>query len=117
MLRRSKCLVWCAVAGLILMTAAGAGAFAAGKKGDATTTVDVLSTVSLGSKQLKPGSYQVTADETTVKFALNGKVVAEAAAQWKDDTGKAKFSTIVANDGKIRQIRFAGKDRYLEITD
>lgn len=106
-----------AVAVMILMMATGAGASAAGKKGDAATTVDILNAVSLGSQQLKPGTYEVTADDTKVKFALNGKVVAEAAAQWKDGGAKSKYSTIVATSGKIKEIRFAGKDRYLEITE
>jgi len=106
-----------AVAVVILMMTTGAGASAAGKKGDAATTVDILNVVSLGSKQLKPGTYEVTADDTKVKFALNGKVVAEAAAQWKDGSTKAKYSTVMASEGKIKEIQFAGKDRYLEITD
>lgn len=117
MLRRSKCFVMTAVAGVVLMIASGAHAFAAGKKGAAATTLDVLNVVSLGSKQLKPGTYEVTADDTKVKFALDGKVVAEAAAQWKDGGAKSKYSTILASDGKIKEIRFAGKDRYLEITE
>jgi len=117
MLRRSKLFVTTAVAGVLLIMAAGAHASAGAKKGDTATTLDVLSTVSLAGTQLKPGSYRVTADETKVTFALNGKVVAEAAAQWKDGKAKAQFSAIVATDGKIKQIRFAGNDRYLEITD
>ena len=117
MLRRSKWFAMTALAGLILMTATGAHASAAGKKGDATTTLDVLNKVSLGSTELKPGTYQVTAAESKVTFKLNGKVVAEAAAQWKDGDAKAKFSAIVAANGKIKEIRFAGNDRYLEVTD
>lgn len=118
MLHRRMSLALTIAAGLILAIPLAAHAFAPAKNPNATTTtVDIFNAVLLAGKQLKPGTYVVTADDTKVTLALNGKVVAEAPAQWKDRAGKAQNSTVVEIEGKIKQIHFAGKARYLEITD
>ena len=41
-----------------------------------------------GRQELKPGTYRVTADDSKVTLTLDGKVVAEAPVQWKDETNK-----------------------------
>jgi hypothetical protein len=100
-----------------LMVAVAAYASAPAKDAGTTKeTMEIWNPVSLAGTPLKPGTYVVTADDTKVTFARNGKVVAEAAAQWKDRASKARSSTIVANEGKIKEIHFAGKARYLEVS-
>jgi hypothetical protein len=80
-----------------------------------TTQVDVLSTITLAGKQLKPGSYVVKADDSKVTLLLNGKVVAEAPVEWKDETNKPKYSQIVTTDSQVKEIHFSGKMRYVAI--
>ena len=118
MLHRRTSLALTIVAGLILAIPLAAHAFAPAKNPNAiTATMDIFNPVSLAGKQLKPGTYVVTADDSKVTLTLNGKVVGEAAAQWRDSADKARSSTIMASDGKIKEIHFAGKTRYLEITN
>jgi multidrug efflux pump subunit AcrA (membrane-fusion protein) len=106
------------VAGLILAIPLAAHAFGPAKNPNAiTTTVDIFNPASLAGKQLKPGTYVITADDSKVTLVLNGKVVAEAPAQGKDRAGRAQNSTVEAIEGKIKEIHFAGKTRYLEITN
>jgi hypothetical protein len=89
----------------------------AAKNGKSTTIqVDILSTVTLAGKQLKPGSYRVTADDSKVTLALDGKVVVEAPIEWKDETIKPRYSKIVTNDDQVKEIHFNGKMRYVAIT-
>jgi hypothetical protein len=79
------------------------------------TDLRLLTAASLGSTDLKAGEYSVTADETHAKFLKNGKVVAEASIQWKDESAKAQSTTIVVESNHIKEIHFSGKMKYVEI--
>jgi hypothetical protein len=88
-----------------------------GKNGKATTAeVDILSTVTLAGKQLKPGTYRVTADDAKVTIEMNGKVVAEAPVTWKDENSKPRSSNVVTTDDQVKEIHFGGKMRYVSIS-
>lgn len=80
-------------------------------------TMDILNEVSLAGKQLKPGTYTVSANDSKVTLAKDGKVVAEAAVRWKDETSKAKYSNIVTVGEQVKEIHFDGKMRYVEIAE
>ncbi len=79
------------------------------------TDLRLLTAASLGSTDLKAGEYSVTADDTHAKFLKNGKVVAEASIQWKDESAKAQSTTIVVESNQIKEIHFSGKMKYVEI--
>jgi hypothetical protein len=70
----------------------------------------------LAGTQLKAGDYAVAADDSKVTLSLHGKVVATASVQWKDERGKAQYSTIVTDGNQIREIHFNGKTKYAEIS-
>jgi hypothetical protein len=104
------------LAALVLMTTISAQATPANdSKTTVKTTMSLVNATSLAGKQLKPGDYEVTADQSAVRLSLHGKVVAEAPVQWKDDSGKADRSTFVVSDSKIVEIHFGGKARYVTI--
>jgi hypothetical protein len=52
-----------------------------------------------------------------VRLSMNGKVVAEAPVQWKDETAKAKYSAFVSEGNKITEIHFGGKTRFVTISE
>jgi hypothetical protein len=85
-------------------------------KSKATTTVDVLKPMTLAGQQLKPGTYSVSADDSTVTLQMHGKMVAQAPVQWKDEASKAQYSGVVAVDGVVKEIHFSGKMKYVTIT-
>jgi hypothetical protein len=78
--------------------------------------VKLLDSAKLGSSDLKPGDYSVTADDTHAKFFKGGKVIAEASIQWKDESSKSKYTTVVVESSQIKEIHFSGKMKYVEIT-
>ncbi|HXZ11530.1 MAG TPA: hypothetical protein VEG64_03975 [Candidatus Sulfotelmatobacter sp.] len=80
-----------------------------------STRMDLLSPATLSGKALQPASYTVSADESKVTISLNGKIVAEAPVQWKDEAGKARYSAFVTDNNQIREIHFSGKTRYIEV--
>jgi hypothetical protein len=71
---------------------------------------------SLAGTALKPGSYTVVADGSTVTLSQHRKKVAEAPAQWKDEQGKPHRSTIVTDsDGRVMEFHFSGQTQYIVI--
>jgi inosine/xanthosine triphosphate pyrophosphatase family protein len=80
------------------------------------TDLRLLSPATLGGTDLKPGEYSVTANDTHAKFLKNGKVIAEASVQWKDESAKAQSTAVVVDGNQIKEIHFSGKMKYVEIT-
>jgi hypothetical protein len=79
-------------------------------------SVGLSSAATLAGKELKPGNYSVRADSVKVTLLRGGKAIAEAPVQWKDEAGKAAYSTIVTESKQIKEIHFLGKSKYIEIT-
>jgi hypothetical protein len=83
------------------------------------TSMDLLNPATIAGKDLKPGNYTISADDNKVTFSRDGKVVAEAPVQWRDEAGKSRFSAIVTDGDahQIKEIHFNGKTRFLQVSD
>jgi hypothetical protein len=79
--------------------------------------MDIVKDTTIGGKEVKAGTYDVKASETKVTLSRNGKLVAEAPVQWKDEQGKSSYSSIVTDGGSVKEIHFNGKARYAEVSD
>jgi len=79
------------------------------------TDLRLLSPATLGGTDLKAGEYSVTADDTHARFIKNGKVIAEASVQWKDESAKAQNTAVIVDGNQIKEIHFGGKMKYVEI--
>jgi hypothetical protein len=88
-------------------------------KSTAHGTFVLVDTATLGGKQLKPGTYDVKADDNKVTLMRDGKIVAEAPVQWKDESKKSQYSAVVTDgDGnQIRSVHFNGMTKYAEISE
>lgn len=118
MSRHSMKQIFTILAALVLLVSISAQiAPAKDTKAGVNTTMSLLNPTTLAGKNLKPGDYAVTVDDTHVKLSMNGKVIAEAPVQWKDETSKARFSAFVINDNKITEIHFGGKTRFVTIAE
>jgi hypothetical protein len=117
MSRRSLSFVLSVFAVLAIATPMMARDSGGGNVKPVSVTMDLFNGASLGDKALKPGTYQVTADESKVTLKLDGKVVAEAPIQWKDTTMKANRTSLTINKDQITEIHFGGKTRYAEIAE
>jgi hypothetical protein len=105
-------------AALVLLVAIAAQtAPAKDTKAGVSTTMSLLAPANFAGHELKPGDYAVSADDTHVKISMNGKVVAEAPVQWKDETSKAKYSAFVSQNNKITEIHFGGKSKFVAIAE
>lgn len=84
-------------------------------KSVASATVVVIDDAVVGGKQLKAGTYDVKATESSVKFLHDGKVVAVSPIEWKDEQSKQRNPSITTDSGSMKEVHFAGKARYAEI--
>lgn len=87
-------------------------------KSTVNATMDLVNPATIAGKQLKPGTYEVRADDSKLTLSLHGKVVAEAPVQWKDEKGKATYSSIVTDgdENQVKEVHFNGKSRYVELS-
>ena len=105
------------VVGILIVLAFAMVARSASANGSKNSaTINILNAASLNGKELKPGTYTITTDDTKVTVAQNGKVMAEAPIEWKDETNKPRNSNIVTNNNEVTEIHFSGKMRYVTIT-
>ena len=117
MFRSGRSFLLTAVAGLIIAMPMAARVAMAKESKTTVASVAILSEMTLAGKQIKPGDYQVRADETKVTIEREGKVIAEAPIQWKDETKKPSYSNIVSENGQIKEIHFGGKMRYVAVSE
>jgi hypothetical protein len=77
-------------------------------------TLDKNSTI--GSAQLKPGSYQLTADDTKKELNIlqNGKIIATVQGQWVKIPQKAQAPSVDTDHDKITQVQFSGSDQAFQ---
>jgi archaeosine-15-forming tRNA-guanine transglycosylase len=80
------------------------------------TELRLLSPATLGGTELKAGEYSVTVDDAHARFSKNGKVIAEASVQWKDESAKPQTNAVVVDSNQIKELHFGGKMKYVEIT-
>jgi hypothetical protein len=69
----------------------------------------------IGSAQLKPGEYQLTADDakTELHVLQNGKVVATVQGQWIK-IQRPQDSTVLSDGDRITQVQFGGSDQAFQ---
>src|SRR5580704_17590487 len=78
--------------------------------------VDLHSSATLAGKDLKPGTYQVSADESKMTISRDGKVVAEVPIESKDAQSKASYTSVVTDSNQITEVHFGGKSKYISVT-
>ena len=79
------------------------------------TNMKILNSPSLAGITLQPGTYRIIADGSKVTLSLNGKSVAEAPIQWRDEQGKARHSAVATDSGRITAFHFRGNTQYIVI--
>jgi hypothetical protein len=70
----------------------------------------------IGSAQLKPGSYELTADDTKKELNImqKGKIIATVQGQWVKIPQKTQVSLVDSDGDKITQVQFSGSDQAFQ---
>ena len=73
----------------------------------------------IGSAQLKPGSYELAADDTKKELDIlqNGKIIATVQGQWVKLPQKPQDSAVVSDGDKITEVQFSGNDEAFQLHD
>ena len=80
-------------------------------------TLVLSSNATIGSTQLKPASYELTADDTKMELNIlqKGKIIATVQGQWVKIPQKAASSSIASTGDKITQVQFSGSDQAFQL--
>jgi hypothetical protein len=66
----------------------------------------------IGKADLKAGEYKLMIDGDKATVEKGKSVVAESAGRWEDRDSKAPNNTLlIGEDGRVKEVRFAGKSR------
>ena len=115
---RSKMVRFSAVvAALVLVLSIGMKTVSAkDSKSDTASVFTIQNATSLAGQSIAPGDYKVSVTETQLTLSKDGKVVAQVPVQWKDETSKPHYSTIVTEGNKITEFHFGGKARFVTVS-
>jgi hypothetical protein len=71
----------------------------------------------LGTTQLNPGSYELSADDTaqSLNILQKGKVIATVQGQWVKLPQKAEAPSTVSDGDKITQVQFGGSNQAFQL--
>jgi hypothetical protein len=71
----------------------------------------VSQSTTIGSTQLKPGSYEIKAEEgqSQLQVLSQGKVVADVPCHWTQLPAKAAASEVEVDNNNVTSIEFGGK--------
>jgi hypothetical protein len=79
--------------------------------------LSVVDNTTIGSARLKPGSYELAANDTKkdLNILQNGKVVATVQGQWFKLAQKPPYSMVISNGDKITQVEFSGTEEAFKV--
>ncbi len=79
--------------------------------------LDISKGTSVGSTKLNPGSYELSADDTTQSLNIlqKGKVIATVPGQWVKLPQKAEAPSTVSDGDKITQVQFGGSNQAFQL--
>jgi photosystem II stability/assembly factor-like uncharacterized protein len=74
-----------------------------------TTTMPLNHPAKVGATELQAGEYRFQIDGNHLTIVKGKATVAEADGRWEDRDSKSEYTAIVSNEGKLVELRFAGK--------
>ncbi len=76
------------------------------------TTLTIAQNAKVGKASLNAGDYRLQIDGTHATVQKGRNVVAESEGRWEDrDTRAAYDSVLIGEDGRVKEVRFAGKSK------
>ena len=74
--------------------------------------------ITIGSTQIKPGQYELKAEEgkSELQVLQKNKVIATVPIQWTKLPTKARASEIVTDGSKVTEVEFGGSAEAAQIT-
>ena len=81
-------------------------------------TINIGQTARLGKAELRAGEYNLQIDGTKATVQQGRKVVAESEGRWEDRSEKSVYDSVLINEnGQVKEVRFAGKNRVFVFSE
>jgi len=81
-------------------------------------SITITRAAKIGKTDLSAGEYRLLIDGNKVTVQKGNKVVAESEGRWEERQEKANADSIlVGSDGAVREVRFAGNNRVLVLSN
>jgi hypothetical protein len=74
-----------------------------------TTTMPLAHNAKVGQTELRAGEYEFQIDGTHLTILKGKNAVAQAEGRWEDRDQKSDYTSIVSEEGRLIELRFAGK--------
>jgi photosystem II stability/assembly factor-like uncharacterized protein len=81
-----------------------------------STTMPLAHSAKIGQTELKAGEYTFQIDGNHLRIVNGKNTLAEADGRWEDRDSKSEYTAIVSNEGKVTELRFAGKKSVFVLT-
>ena len=81
-------------------------------------SITITRAAKIGKTNLSAGEYRLLIDGNKVTVQKGNKVVAESEARWEERQEKANADSIlIGSDGTVQEVRFAGNNRVLVLSN
>ena len=72
----------------------------------------------IGTTQVKPGTYEIRAEEGQSQLSVlsNGKVIAQVPCHWTQLPAKPQNSEVVMTSDKVTQVEFGGRTQAIDLS-
>lgn len=82
------------------------------------TTINLTQTAKVGKAQLQAGEYRLQIDGNKATVQRGRQVVAESEGRWEDRSAKASYDSLLLDaNGRVKEVRFAGKARVFVFSE
>jgi hypothetical protein len=82
------------------------------------TTITIAKTAKIGKADLQAGEYKLMIDGDKATVQKGKDVVAESEGRWEDRDNKAANNTLlIGDDGRVKEVRFAGKNKVFVFSE
>jgi hypothetical protein len=80
-----------------------------------TAHINLYETAKIGDVTLEPGLYEVKVENGKVIWMKGKKVVTEVKGEWTDTKEKPRRTSVIVDEGLVKEVRFEGKSQVLMI--
>jgi hypothetical protein len=83
-----------------------------------TTNITIAKSAKFGKAELQAGDYKLMIDGNKAVVEKGKTVVAESEGRWEDRDSKASADALLmAADGSVKEVRFAGKTKVFVFSE
>jgi hypothetical protein len=81
-------------------------------------TISITQAARVGRADLQAGEYRLLIDGNKVTVQKGRQMVAESEGRWEDRQSKSAYdSVLLGENGQLKEVRFAGKNRVFVFTE